>query len=241
VTAAPPAAPPSAAPAVRAAGLSKRFGYREALRGVDLEIPASGCFAIFGPNGAGKSTLLRIIATRMRPTAGRAEILGLDVLREGARARAALGVVFHDTFLRGDLTLDENLRLHADLFGLRPADARERADRLVARLGLAARLHDPTRTFSQGMARRATIARSLLHGPRVWILDEPFSGLDPEGCAVLEGIIGEEKAAGRAVVLVTHDVEIGLRLADDGAAIEGGRVVARGRQGLADFVGGARP
>jgi ABC-type multidrug transport system ATPase subunit len=241
VTATPPAPAgprPEASPAVRAAGIEKRFGLRPALRGIDIEVPSSGCFVLFGPNGAGKSTLLRIISTRMRPAAGRLEVLGLDAAREGEKVRARLGVVFHDTFLRGDLTLDENLRFHADLHGLAPRAARERADALVLRLGLAPRLHDRVRGFSQGMARRATIVRSLLHDPRVWLLDEPFAGLDPRGCEVLEEVIGEERAAGRAVVIVTHDIEIGLRLADDGAAIEDGRVVARGRKGLEEYAAG---
>ena len=160
VTASPPR------PAVRAEGLCKRFGHHAAVRGIDLEIPGSGCFVIFGPNGAGKSTLLRLISTRMRPSAGRLWVLGLEPGREGSRVRALLGAVFHETFLRGDLTLEENLRLHAGLHGLSPGHAEARSRALLSRLGLESRRRDPVRTFSQGLARRATLARSLLHEDR---------------------------------------------------------------------------
>jgi heme exporter protein A len=230
----------SAAPAVRAAGLRKVFGYREALKGVDLEIPGSGCFVIFGPNGAGKSTFLRMISTRMRPTAGRLEVLGLDAARGGDRIRSRMGVVFHDTFLRGDLTLEENLHFYGQLYGLKAAACRERADALAIRFGLGARRFDPVRTFSQGMAKRAALIRSLLHDPRLWLLDEPFSGLDPAGCALLEEVIAEERSGGRAIIMITHDVEIGLRLADDGAAVVDGMIRARGREALAGYVRSAR-
>jgi ABC-type multidrug transport system ATPase subunit len=230
----------SAPPAVRAAGLRKAFGYREALKGVDLEIPASGCFVVFGPNGAGKSTLLRIISTRMRPSAGSLEVLGLDAMRSGDRVRAGMGVVFHDTFLRSDLTLEENLLFYGQLYGLRTAACRERADALAIRFGLGARRFDPVRTFSQGMAKRAALIRSLLHDPRLWLLDEPFSGLDPAGCALLEEVIAEERSGGRTIIMVTHDVEIGLRLCDDGVAVVDGTIQARGRNALLDYVRSAR-
>ncbi len=219
----------STTPAVRTTGLRKRFGHREALRGIDLEVPASGCFVIFGPNGAGKSTLLRILSTRMRPSAGEVEILGMDPAREGTRVRASLGVVFHENCLRGELSLDENLRFYAELYGLRIPSIRDRLDGLTDKLGLFPRRHDPVRTYSQGMAKRATLIRSLIHNPRIWIIDEPFSGLDPSGCELLEGIIREEGSSGRAVILVTHDIETGLRLAGDGVAIVNGEVRARGR------------
>ncbi len=240
MTATQAAVPVYAPPVVRAEGLRKLFGYREALKGVDLEIPASGCFVIFGPNGAGKSTLLRIISTRMRPTSGRLEVLGRDAVRQAPRVRSSLGVVFHDTFLRGDLTLDENLRFYGELYGLRGSACRDRADALAVRFGLGARRFDPVRTFSQGMAKRSTLIRSLLHDPRLWILDEPFSGLDPAGCALLEEVIAEERAGGRAIIMVTHDVEVGLRLADDGAAVVDGTIRGRGRKALLEYIASAR-
>ncbi len=230
--------PPAAA--VRVEGLRKRFGYRDALAGIDLEIPSTGCFTLFGPNGAGKSTFLRIIALSMRPTAGRVEVLGRDATRDGEGLRSQIGLVLHESFLRGELTLEENLRYYAELHGLPRDDARQRAADLMERLGLFKRARDTVRTFSTGMMKRASIIRSLLHRPRLWVLDEPFSGLDREGARLLEAIIGEEKAAGRAVVLVTHDAETGLRLADDGAFIAAGTVRARGKAAVEEFMAAGR-
>jgi len=232
------------AAAVRVTGLRKRFGYRDALAGIDLEIPARGCFTLLGPNGAGKSTLLRIIGLSMRPTAGRVEVLGREASRDGAvrngeALRSQIGLVFHESFLRGELTLEENLRYYAELHGLDRSDSQRRAGDLMDRLGLFKRARDPVRTFSTGMMKRASIIRSLLHRPRLWVLDEPFSGLDQEGAGLLEAIIGEEKTAGRAVVLVTHDAELGLRLGDDAAFIAAGSLRARGKAVVKEFMASA--
>jgi ABC-type multidrug transport system ATPase subunit len=227
-------------PAVRATGLKKRFGYREALRGVDLEVPNAGCFAVFGPNGAGKSTLLKILCTRMRPSSGQLSILGLDALRSAGALRPSIGVVLHESFLRPDLTLEENLSFYAGLYGLPRSTAAERADALIHRFGLTPRATDLLRTFSQGMVKRAALIRSLLHDPRLWILDEPFAGLDPAGCALLEEVIAEERAARRSIVLVTHDTEAGLRLCDDCLLISGGAVAARGRREVEEHLSRGR-
>lgn len=209
--------------AVRLRGIRKRFGYREALRGVDFEVPAGSSVAIFGANGAGKSTLLRIVATRWAPSAGGGEVLGFDLRRQALEIRRRVGVIFHQSFLRSEFTLEENLRLYGELYGLPTAD---RAFELLERLGLAHRRKDRVETYSQGMVKRADIARSLLHDPQLWLLDEPFSGLDPEGRSLLEGMILDFTATGGTVVLVTHDVASGTRLADRTLTIHDG-VVAR--------------
>ncbi|MBI4587183.1 MAG: ABC transporter ATP-binding protein [Planctomycetes bacterium] len=222
--------------AVQVEQLWKRYGYRQALRGLQLEIPAECSFAIFGPNGAGKSTLLKILATRVQPTSGRARVFGLDLRRQPLEARRRIGTVFHESCLRGDLTLNENLRYYASLFEVK--EGWSRVEGLVARLGLSSRRHEPVRGFSQGMMKRATLIRSLLHDPRLWLLDEPFAGLDPDGQALLEELIQEERRAGRTVVFVIHDVAVGLRLADDAALLENGDVAARGVENLkARFAG----
>lgn len=217
--------------AVEARGIRKRYGFREILRGVDLEVAAGRVFSLFGANGAGKSTLLKIIATRVRPTAGTLRVAGFDSRNDGTELRRTLGCVLHDHFLRLDLTLDENLRFYGELHGV--AGCSGRARELAERFGLGARRNDPVRSFSQGMQKRATLARSLLHAPRVWLLDEPFSGLDIAGRALLESVIAERRAAGATVLLVTHDPESGLRLCDDAALLERGAVVARGKQAVA--------
>lgn len=211
--------------AVRLEGVRKRFGYRDVLRGIDLEVPRGACFVLTGPNGAGKSTILRIAATQWSFSSGRVEVLGSDVKQLPHHAKSSLGAVFHESFLRAELTLEENLRFSASLRGLRWPQVKAAAASLTDRLGLTRRIGDPVSTFSQGMTKRADIVRSLLHGPELWILDEPFAGLDAGGCDLLETMIAEYPRGGRTVLLVTHRTSLGERLADSGAALEDGRVV----------------
>ncbi|MCZ6795038.1 MAG: ABC transporter ATP-binding protein [Planctomycetota bacterium] len=214
----------SESPAVCLRGIRKRFGFREVLRGVDLTVARGECLAIFGPNGAGKSTLLRIAATQWRPSHGDGEILGHDIQRDVRSIRRRLGVVFHHSLLRHELTLDENVRFAADLYGIR-LRAGGRADSLIERLGLAARRRDQVGTFSQGMQKRANIIRSLLHDPDLWLLDEPFSGLDPQGRELLSDMVRDFVRQGGAVVLVTHQVELGKDLATRTLSMDDGEIV----------------
>ena len=206
--------------------LWKRFGFRRALVGIDFEVTTGRCVAVLGPNGAGKSTLMRILATRSRPTSGKVEVFGRDVRSDTVPVRRDIGVVFHENCLRSDLTLDENLAFYAGLYGL--DEPRPHADRLLEALGLTERRSDPIRTFSQGILKRATLVRSLQHDPRLWLLDEPFSGLDPEGRAALAQLIRAERDGGRTVIFITHDIDRGLELADDALLLRDGEVAARG-------------
>jgi ABC-type multidrug transport system ATPase subunit len=211
----------------------KTLGYREVLRNIDLDVPAGMLFVIHGPNGAGKSTLLRLAATQWRPSAGEVLVLGRDARREALWVRRRVGLVLHESLLRRELTLEENLRFACDLQGLGFRAVRDRADGLLDRFGLFPRRRDLVATFSQGMAKRASIVRSLLHEPELWLLDEPFSGLDPAGQALLEGLVRDFPRAGGTVVLVTHEEERGERLANAWARIENGKVAARGPQAAA--------
>ncbi len=219
--------------AVRLHGIRKRFGYRETLRGIDLDLPRESCTAILGANGAGKSTLLRVVATHWRPSHGTGEVFGWDLLRDARQIRGRVGVVFHEHFLRPELSLEENLRYAGDLFGASPC---ERWDALIDRLGLGPRRRDRVGTFSQGMAKRASIVRSLLHAPDLWILDEPFSGLDPEGRRLLFDMVRDYNRGGGTVLLVTHQVDLGRELAttilelDDGVFREADTPAEGGRR-----------
>lgn len=213
--------------AVRLRGVRKRFGYRDVLRGVDLDIPRGGCFVVTGANGAGKSTILRVIATQWSFSSGSVEVFGLDARRSSILVRNSLGAVFHESFLRPELSLEENLKFSASLRGLKWGDVAERATSLLDRMGLARRRGDAVSTFSQGMTKRADLIRSLLHGPELWILDEPFASLDAGGCEQLETMIVDAARSGRTVLLVTHQAALGERLADDGAHVEDGRIVGR--------------
>ena len=210
--------------AVRARGLRKRFGFKDTLKGVDIALDEGQRFVVFGPNGAGKSTLLRILATQWSFSAGEVEVLGRRLPGERVALRREIGLVLHDSFLRAELTLEENLRFACDLHDLRFAAVRERVEALLVRVSLLPRRHDRVGTFSQGMKKRASLVLSLLHAPRLWILDEPFSGLDPEGQELLGELITDFSGNGRTVLLVTHHESRGLALATRWIRMRDGRV-----------------
>lgn len=228
---------PRPALAARLRGVRKRFGYRDVLRGVNLDIERGACLAVAGPNGAGKSTLLRILSTQWTATAGEVEVLGLDARSEPLAVRRRVGVCAHESFLRRELSLEENLRFAGDLFGLRGKPLEERIGRLSETFGLAHRRKDRVAIFSQGMLRRASLARSLLHEPELWILDEPFSGLDAAGRDILREAIRAFHGSGGTVVLVTHEAALSEALATSTLRVEGGLLVS-GSAGDAVSVGG---
>ncbi len=208
-------------PALRVHNVWKRFGSRDALAGVSLEAPRGSCFAMLGHNGSGKTTLLRILATLSAPTEGEAQVLGHAVGAESGAIRGKIGVVLDRHLLPRDFALRDALRMYADLYGVRDANAR--IEDLAARLGLARRLRDPVRTFSRGMGQRASICRALLHDPEMLILDEPFTGLDAAALAITDEVIQETVAEGRTVVLVTHDLERAARLATHSVVLSNGK------------------
>ena len=228
--------------AARLRSVRKRFGYRDVLRGIDLDLERGTCLAVAGPNGAGKSTLLRILSTQWTATGGEVEVLGIDARREPLAVRRRVGVCAHESFLRRELSLEENLRFAGDLFGLRggplPRDELDiRIERLCETFGLAHRRKDRVSIFSQGMLRRASLARSLLHEPELWILDEPFSGLDAHGREILQEAIRAFHAKGGTVVLVTHEAALADALATSTLRVEEGLLV-RGGAGEAAPAGG---
>jgi heme exporter protein A len=184
--------------------LSKRYGHQRALGGVDLELTAGVPCALLGPNGAGKSTLLGILSTLIRPTGG--QVRYGDGAQGGDALRRSIGVLAHSAFVYGELTAVENLEFYARLYDV--ADAPARASALLDEVGLDERArHRQARTYSRGMLQRLALARALLHDPEVLLLDEPFTGLDRSGAAALARTLVEAKAAGRIMVVVTHDLE----------------------------------
>ncbi len=216
-------------PALSLEGVTRRFGPVTALAGVTLEVPAGAGLLLLGENGAGKSTLLRVAAGIARPTRGRALVFGESPARPAGRSR--LGYLGHRGFLHDHLTARENLLLQGGLHGLPRDEAARRADRLLERIGLARAAHRPVRGFSRGMVQRLALARTLLHGPDLLLLDEPFTGLDPRGRALLVEWLAEERAAGRALVVVTHRPEPVLPLVDRVAILRRGRVALAGPAG----------
>jgi len=171
--------------AIEASGLVKTYGSVEAVRGIDLAVAPGELFGFLGPNGAGKSTTIKILCTLLYPTAGSARVAGYDVVSQRDDVRRQIGLVFQETTLDDYLTADQNLRFHADIYGMPRAGLPARMDAVLELVGLADRRTSLVRTFSGGMKRRLEIARGLLHSPRVLFLDEPTIGLDPESRSTL--------------------------------------------------------
>jgi ABC transporter DrrB family efflux protein len=229
----------SAAPAVRVEGVVKRFGTTVALDGIELEIPGGTVFGLLGPNGAGKTTLVRILATLLTPDAGRAEVLGRDVVGEPAAVRELLGLTGQFAAVDEILTGRENLEMFGRLFKLSGEEARRRADELLKRFDLADAADRAARTYSGGMRRRLDIASSLLTRPSVLFLDEPTTGLDPRSRNEIWAIVRELRRQGTTLLLTTQYLEEADQLADRIAVIDHGKVIAEGTGNeLKDRVGG---
>jgi ABC-2 type transport system ATP-binding protein len=219
--------------------LVKRFGPTTALAGVDLEVPDGMVFGLLGPNGAGKTTLIRILATLLEPDAGRAEVLGLDVVAESSSARGLLALTGQFAAVDELLTGRENLEMFARLFGLSRAKSRHRAAELLDRFELVDAADRPAKTYSGGMRRRLDLASSLLTAPRVLFLDEPTTGLDPRSRNEIWEIVRDLRRDGTTILLTTQYLEEADQLADEIAVIDHGRVIAQGTGSeLKDRVGG---
>jgi heme exporter protein A len=210
------------AAALRLSKVGKIYDGRRALADVSTTFEPGRIAAVLGPNGAGKSTLLGILSTLIAPSAG--EVWwGDERLGRGSLLRARIGYVGHDPGLYGDLTAGENLMLFASLHGV--ADPAARAVALLVRVGLGEAATDaPARTFSRGMLQRLALARALVHDPALLLFDEPAAALDPAGADWLAGELSAERAAGRVVVLVTHDLTAAA-VADQVVILRRGRVV----------------
>jgi heme exporter protein A len=206
--------------AVDVRGLRRRFGATPVLRGVDLVVARGECVAVFGPNGAGKSTLLRTLAGLLRADSGDVSLFGHALPADGA-LRRRLGYLGHDTFLYRDLDARENLDYYGRLYGVQD---RARAERLLADVGLGGVGQRRVAGFSRGMQQRLGLARALLHEPELLLLDEPLTGLDPEGAALLTSILRRLADDGVTVLMATHDVERALDSADRALVVDRGRV-----------------
>ena len=213
---------------LRAAGVSRRYGWRWALRGVDISLERGKRIALLGANGSGKTTLLRVLAGLLRPSEGEVVLDGNSVFTED---RALIGLHSHDSLLYPSLTLRENLAFFAKLYAIERPKVGERVLRFTESLGIAERLDDQVQFLSQGLRQRAALASTMLHEPTFFLLDEPFAGLDPVAAAGVEAIIrdisagmGFEDSAPRNLLLTEHDIPRALSLADEIVVLSSGRV-----------------
>ncbi len=211
-------------PALRAEGLTRRFGRRWALRGVDLNVAPGQVVALLGANGTGKTTLLRVCATLLKPTAGHVEVLGADVSARGDEVRRRTALMTPTGHVYEELTGVENLRFAARMSGVAADDGELRAE--LARVGLAEAADLPARSYSTGMRKRLELARMQIRPLGLVLLDEPFTSLDAPGVALVHAAIVRWREGGAAVVIASHQVEDAMRHADRVARLERGVVVS---------------
>jgi ABC-2 type transport system ATP-binding protein len=212
--------------AIEVSDLWKRFGDVEAVRGVDFTVAPGEVFGFLGPNGAGKTTTINMLCTLAKPTSGSARVAGHDVLRERDDVRRHIGLVFQDPTLDGYLSAAQNLRLHAELYGVESALVPDRMRQVLEMVGLWERKDSPVQTFSGGMRRRLEIARGLMHSPRVLFLDEPTIGLDPQTRASIWQYIRELKEAEEITIFMTTHYMDEAEFCDRIAIMDHGRIVA---------------
>jgi ABC-2 type transport system ATP-binding protein len=215
-------------PVIEAEGIGKRFGTTTALDQVVLSVPAGSVLGLLGPNGAGKTTIVRILATLLRPDAGRASVAGFDVVRQASSVRRLIGLSGQYAAVDGYLTGRENLRMIGRLAGLSRAAAVRRAGELLETFDLTGAAERTVRNYSGGMRRRLDVAASLVARPAVLFLDEPTTGLDPRGRVGLWRLLAELTAHGTTLLLTTQYLEEADRLADTIVVLDNGHVVAAG-------------
>ena len=224
----------AAAPAERAAtgsatvvvrGLEKRFGDIEAVRGIEFDVEPGEIFGFLGPNGAGKSTTISMLCTLILPTGGYARVAGHDVASDRDAVRRNIGLVFQDTTLDGYLSAEQNMRLHAELYGVPRDLVMPRMQQVMEMVGLWERRKSAVNTFSGGMKRRLEIARGLMHSPRVLFLDEPTVGLDPQTRASIWTYIRQLKVAEDITIFMTTHYMDEAEHCDRIAIMDKGKIV----------------
>ena len=206
-----------------AEGLEKVFGHTRALKGIDLTVKSGEFWVFFGPNGAGKTTLTGILATLLKPSSGTLSVGGIPIEKADEDFRRMIGMVSHQTFLYSDLTAHENLLFYGRLYDV--TDVSEKVRHALEEVGLNRWADKRVRNFSRGMQQRLAIARALLHGPAILLLDEPYSGLDRHAVRNFQKLLHSLHAEDRTIVLTTHDIGLGLNLCTHVAVIVQGRIL----------------
>ncbi len=215
-----------------AESVTRKYGARAVVHDVSLRLNAGDCLALFGPNGAGKTTLLRMLGGLLKPTRGRVTLQGRQLPGEAA-TRRLLGVISHKSMLYDALTVRENVRFAAECQGMRSAAAA--TDAILEQLLIRDRADTVVRALSRGLQQRVSVARALVHGPRLVLLDEPYTGLDESGARALTEALRSLKASGATVVLITHNLSEGLALATESAIMCNGQFVHQQSRPAADY------
>jgi ABC-2 type transport system ATP-binding protein len=215
-----------ATPAIAVHNLVKNYDEVQAVRGVDFEVAAGEVFGFLGPNGAGKTTTINMLCTLVKPTAGSASVAGHDVVKARDDVRRNIGLVFQDPTLDNYLTAVQNLRLHAELYGLQRDVVAPRMQQVLEMVGLWERKDSPVGTFSGGMRRRLEIARGMMHSPRVLFLDEPTIGLDPQTRRSIWTYIAELKEREEITIFMTTHYMDEAEWCDRIAIMDNGEIVA---------------
>jgi lipooligosaccharide transport system ATP-binding protein len=217
--------------AVVARGLEKSYGERRAVDRIDFTVPAGICFGFLGPNGAGKTTTMKMIYGLAGIGGGELRVLGLDAARDRRRIKARIGVVPQETNLDGELTVRENLVVHASYFGLPPDAVADRVEELLDFTLLRDRAGESIWALSGGMKRRLLVARALVNEPHLVVLDEPTTGLDPQARLAVWRALERLRARGVTLLLTTHYMEEAARLCDRLLIMDHGRIVTEGEPG----------
>ncbi len=218
----------SVSPIVQVEDLLHDYGSRPALRGINFSVAQGEIFGLLGPNGGGKTTLFRILSTILRPTGGRAAVFGHDVVRNAREVRAGIGVVFQAPALDRKLTVRENLMTQGRLYGLTGGPLEQAAAEMLRRVGLADRADDFVESLSGGLMRRAEIAKGLLHRPRLLLLDEPSTGLDPGARSDLWNHLRDLREREAVTILLTTHLMEEAERCDRLAILSRGAIVAAG-------------
>ncbi|MBX7152260.1 heme ABC exporter ATP-binding protein CcmA [bacterium] len=207
---------------IQAENLNKLFGRFNVLRNINLSVDSNEFLAIMGRNGAGKTTLLRILSLLVKPNNGKLSIGGNDAHQDVNKVLKDIGVISHQVFLYGDLTAEENLNFYSKMYDVQ--NASERIQTLLDRVGLILRSREPIRRYSRGMQQRLSIARAILHSPRLLLLDEPYTGLDRNASAMLDQILRDYHQAGNCIIMVSHDIDQVLNLASRVILLDKGQI-----------------
>ena len=189
---------------IRVKKLVKRYGLKTVLRGVDFKVARGQWVVLAGANGAGKTTVLRVLASLSRPNSGQVEIAERSLPGDGAAVRRQLGVLLHQPLLYGDLSAEQNLAFYGRLYAI--GDLERRVGEMLALVGLSKWRGEAVRTFSRGIQQRLAIARAMIHEPQLLLLDEPYSGLDQDGCDMLDGLLSSKLAQGCTIVMSSNDL-----------------------------------